>query len=194
MVASPIQIYVSDADGTFPSMPTAAGIWADNKDLKEVEFPSKNARAVRIVAITEAGGRGDWASGSELLILGRDPNSPAPAPAPSLDPPLPRVGWTTTASSEETVGEDGAAENLLDGNDRTIWHTKWAGGADPLPHTLTILMGGQVNAVSGITYLPRQDGPDNGNIGRFEVRCCLDILLFFVCPNRQYFLFRCDIL
>ena len=89
--------------------------------------------------------------------------------AASADPPLPRDGWSITASSEEIVGEGGAAANIIDGNEDTIWHTEWAGGEDILPHTLTIVMGGQVNTVSGIAYLPRQDKDDNGIIGQFEV-------------------------
>lgn len=38
---------------------------------------------------------------------------------------------------------------VLDGDNATFWHTQWQGRASPLPHTLTIVMGGGVNRVSG---------------------------------------------
>lgn len=53
---------------------------------------------------------------------------------------LPTVGWSITASSFNSVTEDGKPENILDGNTNTIWHSRWATGTDPLPYILTIDM------------------------------------------------------
>jgi lysophospholipase L1-like esterase len=69
--------------------------------------------------------------------------------------------------SEETVGENGEAENAFDGDPTTIWHTKWFGGIDPLPHQLQIDLG-QVYSIDGLRYLPRQD-KQNGRIADFQI-------------------------
>lgn len=53
-----------------------------------------------------------------------------------------RTDWTIEATSEELTGEsngaNGHAVHAIDGNAGTFWHSKWAGGNDPLPHRLTI--------------------------------------------------------
>ena len=85
---------------------------------------------------------------------------------------LPRTGWTATADSEETAGENGAASNVLDGNVATFWHTKWSGAADPLPHALTIDMK-TPTTVSGLRYQPRPGG-GNGTIGQYRVEVSLN--------------------
>lgn len=71
------------------------------------------------------------------------------------------------------------AANVLDGDDSTFWHTQYiraggASGVSPLPHHIDIVMGGQVNSVNGLRYLPRQSGSSNGNCGRYEVRVSTD--------------------
>jgi hypothetical protein len=71
------------------------------------------------------------------------------------------------ADSEETVGEDGHAANVLDGNPATIWHTRWYGGSDPLPHHIVLDLGEEVEA-TGLRYLPRQNSA-NGRIAGYEV-------------------------
>jgi galactose oxidase len=91
-----------------------------------------------------------------------------PAAAVAAAPaPLSRIGWTASASDEETSGENGRASNVLDGNAGTIWHSKWTAPAVPLPHTITIDTK-VTQKISGFRYLPRTDGP-NGRIGSFEI-------------------------
>jgi galactose oxidase len=58
--------------------------------------------------------------------------------------------------------------NAFDGNDGTYWHTQYEPDTIALPHRITIDMT-SVYAVNGITYLPRQDGSRNGNIGEHQV-------------------------
>lgn len=57
---------------------------------------------------------------------------------------LDRTGWTVSdVSSEEPTGEgvgNGVVSCILDGNLSTFWHTKWAGGSLPLPHSFVIDM------------------------------------------------------
>jgi len=83
--------------------------------------------------------------------------------------PIPQAGWSVVyADSQETVGENGAAANAIDGSSGTIWHTKWYNGAAALPHEIQIDLGARYD-VDSMTYLPRQDGGINGRIGQYEV-------------------------
>ena len=109
----------------------ATGTFADDAVLKTVTFSTVVTRFVRLTALTEAGNRGTWSAAAEVNLLG------------GTDPALPRTGWTVAADSQETAAENGAAVNVLDGNTATIWHTAWsAAPAAPLPHSLTVDMGG----------------------------------------------------
>ncbi len=94
------------------------------------------------------------------------------APAALSSTPLPRTGWTVTASDQETTGENGAAANVLDGNASTYWHSKWSGTAVPLPHSITIDMH-KTDTVAALKYLPRTSS-SNGRIGRFEIHASPD--------------------
>ena len=69
--------------------------------------------------------------------------------------------------SEELYGEDGAAENAFDGNPNTFWHTEWLNSNPRPPHEIQIDLGANYG-IDGLRYLPRQDGEDNGSIGRYE--------------------------
>jgi galactose oxidase len=89
------------------------------------------------------------------------------APAALAPNPLPRTGWTVTASDAETTGENGAAANVLDGSASTYWHSKWSGTAAPLPHSITIDMHATAT-VAALRYLPRTNSA-NGRIGRYEI-------------------------
>jgi hypothetical protein len=60
------------------------------------------------------------------------------------------------------------AQNLLDGNPTTLWHTPWQQETKPYPHTVSIDLG-EVVELAGITCLPRQDGNRNGLIAGYEV-------------------------
>ena len=100
--------------------------------------------------------------------------SPCPpdAYAPGA-PVLSRTGWTATASDAEGVHENGAAANVLDGDPATIWHSEYWTTLLPLPHWITLDLQ-QPTELSGLQYLPRQDGNANGRIGRFSVRLSTD--------------------
>ena len=78
---------------------------------------------------------------------------------------LSRVGWTVTTDSAQDTS---VGTNVLDGNTGSIWHTQWDPPNMPLPHTITIDMK-SVQYVDGVTYLPRQDGDSNGNIGQHQL-------------------------
>lgn len=82
----------------------------------------------------------------------------------------PRTGWTVTVDSFQP-GNEGI--NVLDGNTGSIWHTQWTPNNAALPHVITIDMKTTIN-VNGLTYLPRQDGNSNGNIGQHTIQLSSD--------------------
>ncbi|MFI7355373.1 discoidin domain-containing protein [Streptomyces avidinii] len=152
-------------DGQNWASPVATGTLADDAGAKTLGFAPQGARFVRLTALTEAGGRGPWSSAAEIDLLG-DPGTPAA----TVD--LSRTGWTATASDEETGSENGRAANVLDGNDNTLWHSKWAPAPTPLPHSITIDMH-RTAAVSALVYHPRPDGP-NGRAGAYTIATSTD--------------------
>lgn len=81
---------------------------------------------------------------------------------------LDRSGWTIAfVDSQETNAEDGGADNILDGDPATYWHTRWRTSDPPYPpHEVQIDMGAN-NEVTGFRYLPRQDGGTNGRVTDF---------------------------
>jgi galactose oxidase len=79
-------------------------------------------------------------------------------------------GWTAVASDQAV---NYPASNAIDGNQATIWHSKFSPTAVPLPHSITIDMH-ITNYVSGLTYVPRQDTSSNGNIGQYSISVSLD--------------------
>lgn len=80
-----------------------------------------------------------------------------------------RTGWTATADSSQP-GND--AQNVLDGDPNTFWHTAYNPDA-PLPHQITINMQ-TPRYVNALTYQPRQDGSFNGNIGEHKIYLSTD--------------------
>jgi len=83
---------------------------------------------------------------------------------------VPQSEMTATASS---VFGDGATPDLaIDGDPATFWHSARV-ARDPLPATVTLDLG-RLRGVEGLTYLPRQDGQDNGHITRFAVSVSTD--------------------
>ena len=71
-------------------------------------------------------------------------------------------GWKIAyADSEEQDREDGAAENAIDGNPATYWHTQWSADAPNHPHHLVLDLGKSCT-VAGFRYLPRPGGPMSG--------------------------------
>ena len=63
---------------------------------------------------------------------------------------------------------DGAASQAVDGNARTIWHSRWEPTEAKFPHFITLDIGGSAR-VAGLTYQGRNDGNDNGWIKKFQV-------------------------
>ena len=88
---------------------------------------------------------------------------PAAVPAVSIiATAISQAGWTITVDSFNT-GNPGTA--AIDGSNTTFWHTQYTPTNAPLPHTATVDMT-KSYLIGSITYLPRQDGNSNGNIGQ----------------------------
>lgn len=79
--------------------------------------------------------------------------------------------WTVEASSAMGWGK---AENVLDGDVSTIWHTEYkAEGSTitskaPLPHTLTVTFSAE-EQIAGLRYYPRTTGGNSGKVQVFRV-------------------------
>ena len=86
---------------------------------------------------------------------------------------LPPTGWKIIAvDSQDTNAEDGSAARAIDGNSSTFWHTRWNDDLS-LPHFITVDMGNE-HRISGFTYLPRQDGTQNGTVERYRFETSAD--------------------
>ncbi|PXX21712.1 discoidin domain-containing protein, partial [Arenibacter sp. ARW7G5Y1] len=83
---------------------------------------------------------------------------------------VPKTKWTLTSSSKSHGWYP--IENAIDGNPESTWFTeKNKETKSPLTMTLDL---GELLTVSGFTYLPRQDGRNEGNIFKYQVEVSKD--------------------
>lgn len=81
---------------------------------------------------------------------------------------LSRAKWKIAyADSEELDGENGSADNLIDNQPTTNWHTQWSGNTPNHPHQVVIDLGEEVDLAT-LRILPRQDAV-NGRIKELRV-------------------------
>src|ERR1700722_13820809 len=102
---------------------------------------------------------------SGMQTVGNHMRMLEPTAADSFTPKadsLSEAGWTATASDQSATHP---ASSAIDGNSATIWNSK---NGVRLPHSITINLH-KTTHVSGLTYLPRQDGSANGDIGQYKV-------------------------
>lgn len=86
---------------------------------------------------------------------------------------IPQSQMTITATSEQpNVGTEGLASFAIDGDEGTIWHTKYS-PKDELPQSVTINLG-ETCKVDRFTYLPRQNGGTNGIITKYAIYTSID--------------------
>jgi len=84
--------------------------------------------------------------------------------------PLNHEGWTIAyVDSEERTREDGSADNAIDGQTASFWHTQWGDAQPGHPHRLVLDLG-HSRTVSGLRCIPRQ-GPSTarGRIRDFRM-------------------------
>ena len=81
------------------------------------------------------------------------------------------VRITVLQCSSQEPGE--GAENLVDGDPTSIWHTAYGVTVTKYPHTIDFDCGEQ-KTIKGFTYLPRQDGGHNGDIKGYRIQLSSD--------------------
>ena len=129
-----------------PENPTLRGEFPDVVASQEVllDKPMK-ARQFAFVIDSDWPGKGVAAVAEFELLDGKGES-------------LPHGSWKfISLSSEETLQEDGAAENAIDGQISNFWHSRWSKDQAKPPHYFVIDAGSEVE-VSGFRYTPRQDG------------------------------------
>ena len=86
-------------------------------------------------------------------------------------PPWEKAGIVSIRTNSEEPGYE--AENVLDGDTRTIWHIAWRHQPVEFPHELRIECK-VMRRVHGFTALPRQDGNRNGWIRDYAFYASVD--------------------
>ncbi|WP_171032339.1 discoidin domain-containing protein [Polaribacter aestuariivivens] len=82
---------------------------------------------------------------------------------------VPQNNWNVVSvSSEETSSGNFPASNVFDGNENTMWHSRYNAGQDTFPYELVIDLGANYN-ISGFMYVPRQDNNLNGVLRDFQL-------------------------
>ncbi len=167
----PAGLALNPATGAIEGTPSTAGTsrvsWSVRTDSATVstEFVWTvegvlRARYVALMADSEINGNA-WASAAEINVLGADGKT------------LPRTGWRARANSQETWGGYTPVSYVLDGNPRTLWHTQWWGSTPRPPHWVTLDMR-STQSITGLRYLPRQDGGINGTVAQYRVLLSTD--------------------
>lgn len=87
-------------------------------------------------------------------------------------PKIDKVRASVVFASSENGGNEAAA-NLTDGDPSTIWHTAYSVTQANYPHWIDFDVG-ETKKIKGVSYLPRQDGGTNGDVGRYEIFVSLD--------------------
>jgi arylsulfatase A-like enzyme len=90
---------------------------------------------------------------------------------------LARAEFSVVRVSSESSFNGKLAKNAIDGDPRTVWHTKWQGGVEAHPHELVIDLGRRAE-IRGFALLARQDGGWNGAIARCELAVSDDAARF----------------
>jgi beta-galactosidase len=136
--------------------PVHRGSFAPGADTQEIKFAAPASGKFFCLESLNAHDGKPYAAVAELDLLDASGNA------------ISHNGWTIAfVDSEERDGEDGSAENAIDGQTANFWHTQWSGASPDHPHRL-ILNLGRAQTISGFRYVPRQ-GQDSGHIKDYRV-------------------------
>ncbi len=138
--------------------PVCTGSFPAGSNLQEVRLPTPaHGRYFCLEALNAQDGKAS-AAVAEITLL--DPDGR----------PFNAEGWTVAyVDSEEREREDGTAENAIDGQTTSFWHTQSGTASPGYPHRLIIDLG-QTRAVGGFRYVPRQGPPTTtGRIKDYRV-------------------------
>jgi beta-galactosidase len=138
-----------------PASLVKTGSLAAGRAAQDIVFPETRARYLCLQALSSQ-------NGDEFTTL---------AELDTLDlagKTIPHQGWKILyADSEENFAEGDLAENAIDGDPDSFWHTLWSAPHPSHPHTLVIDLGTE-QELSGVRLLPRQDSP-NGRIKEYRL-------------------------
>jgi beta-galactosidase len=138
-----------------PAKLVKEGALAPDRNAQEISFDAKPARYLCLQALSAQNGD-DFTTLAELEAFD------------SGHQPLSREGWKIVyVDSEENSAEGAPADNVLDGDPDSFWHTLWSAPHSGHPHTLVIDLGA-VHQISGLRLLPRQDSA-NGRIKNYRL-------------------------
>lgn len=107
--------------------------------------------------------------GSEEFVVKTTKEQKGPIILEAID----RTDWKAEADSRQNASgaSDGPAQNLLDNNVDSIWHSNYGGGVGDqnYPHNVVITFGKDVTFQS-FSYTPRKEGENtNGNIKGYKL-------------------------
>ena len=87
----------------------------------------------------------------------------------------PEVSFTVHSNGTELFNLRGCGQRqrIVDGDPSTIWHTMYSITVPKYPHWVDFDCG-EEKLIKGFTYLPRQDGGNNGNIKAYKVQLSKD--------------------
>lgn len=124
--------------------PVLTAQFAPGTDTREIRFSAPEAGRFFCLESLSAWDGKPYAAVAELDLLDADGK------------PISHDGWTIAyVDSEERTGEDGTAENAIDGQTANYWHTEWSGASPNHPHQLVLDLG-RSQLISGFRYVPRQ--------------------------------------
>jgi beta-galactosidase len=134
--------------------PVHAGEFARGSAVQEIHFDKPaTGRYFAIQALDAQDGK-PYAAIAELDLLD------------SQNKPISHDSWTIAyVDSEERSAEDGSAENALDGQATSFWHTQYSDAKQGYPHLLIIDLA-QPREIAGFRYTPRQGA--NNVAGRIK--------------------------
>ncbi|MGA2244901.1 MAG: beta-galactosidase [Verrucomicrobiota bacterium] len=135
--------------------PVKEGSLAAGAAAQDITFAAMKARYFCLEALSSQNGD-DFTTLAELDALD------------AAGKPISRQGWKVLyVDSEETAAESDQAENAVDGQPDTFWHSLWSDAHPGHPHTLVLDFGTE-QEISGVRLLPRQDSP-NGRIKNYRI-------------------------
>lgn len=122
------------------------GSLAGSRAAQDIVFPAKTARYLCLQALSSQNGD-EFTTLAELDALD------------AAGQTISHQGWKIIyVDSEENIAEGDQAENVIDGDPDSFWHTLWSAPHTSHPHTLVIDLGAE-HELSGARLLPRQDSP-----------------------------------
>ena len=131
------------------------GSLAEGSAAQDIRFPVTKARYLCLQALSSQNGD-DFTTLAELDALDATGKT------------ISRQNWKIVyADSEENFAEGDLADNAIDGNRDTFWHTLWSAPHPSHPHSLVVDLGA-AQEISGVRLLPRQDSP-NGRIKDYRL-------------------------